>query len=53
MWTVKQATKELGISEQRLRKLLLEGRIRGIKMGRDWIVLSLQYERLRKYKGKR
>ena len=42
----------LGISERRVRKLLEEGRIRGKKMGRDWVVLDLTYTKKRKQKEK-
>lgn len=43
MWSVKEASKQLGISEQRVRKLLIQGRIKAKKIGRDWVVLELSY----------
>lgn len=47
MWSVKEAAHELGISEQRVRKLLSEGRIKAKKLGRDWVVLKLAYTKKR------
>ncbi|MFW6105160.1 MAG: helix-turn-helix domain-containing protein [Chloroflexota bacterium] len=47
MWSVKQAAKELGISERRVRKLLAEGRIKGKKLNGFWVVLKLSYTRKR------
>ena len=52
MYNVKEAAINLGISDRRVRKLLEEGRIKGKKLGRDWVVLSLDYQRKRKPKGK-
>jgi len=43
MWGTKEAAKELRISEQRVRKLLAEGRIKGQKVGDTWVVLELSY----------
>ena len=51
MWSVKQAASKLGISEQRVRQLLAEGRIKGKKLDGTWVVLSLSYTRKRKRKG--
>ena len=47
IWSVKEAAKELGISEQRVRKLLAEGRIKGKKLNGTWIVLRLSYTKKR------
>ena len=47
MWSVKEAAKELGISEQRVRKLLAEGRIKGKKLDGTWVVLKLSYTKKR------
>ena len=52
MWSVKEAAKELDISEQRVRKLLSEGRIKAKKLGGTWVVLKLSYARKRKYKDR-
>lgn len=51
MWSVEEAAKKLGLSARRVRKLLAEGRIKGKKLGHDWIVLELEYTRKRKPKG--
>lgn len=47
LYTVKEAAKELGISEQRVRRLLAEGRIKGKKLGGTWVVLNPFYTKLR------
>ena len=51
IYSVKEAAVELGISDRRVRKLLEEGRLQGKKLGRDWVVLDLNYIRKRKPKG--
>jgi excisionase family DNA binding protein len=51
MFSVKEASKKLGISERHIRSLLTNGTIRGKKLGHDWLVLSLDYQRKRKPKG--
>ena len=53
MYSVKEAAKNMGVSERHLRSLLKRGDIEGTKLGRDWVVLSLAYERKRKVKGGR
>jgi excisionase family DNA binding protein len=50
MHSVREAAAELGLSERHLRLLLTRGEIRGKKLGRDWVVLSLDYKRRRKPK---
>jgi excisionase family DNA binding protein len=47
MWSVREAAKEMGISERRVRKLLSEGRIKGEKVGRAWVVRKLGYTKKR------
>ena len=51
MYSVKEAAVKLGISDRRVRKLLEEMRLEGKKLGRDWVVLSLDYQRKRRLKG--
>jgi excisionase family DNA binding protein len=51
IYSVKEAAEKLEISERRVRKLLEENRIKGKKLGRDWVVLNLKYTRKRKPKG--
>ena len=45
MWSVTEAAQKLGISGQRVRRLLSEGRIKGTKVGSTWVVLELSYTR--------
>jgi len=47
IWSVREAAKELGISERRVRKLLAEGRIKGKKLDHTWVVLELSYKKKR------
>ena len=53
MYSVKEASAELGISKRRIRQLLAQGRIEGKRLGRDWVVLTLDYQRKRKPKTKK
>ena len=48
MYSVKEASTKLGISERHLRSLLQKGEIKGKKLGHDWVVLDLNYTRKRK-----
>ena len=52
MHSVKEAAQMIGVSESHLRLLLKRGEIRGKKLGRDWVVLDLNYKRKRKPRGK-
>jgi excisionase family DNA binding protein len=49
--SVKQAAEKLGISDSHCRRLLEMGKIKGIKLGHDWVVRDLKYKRKRKPKG--
>jgi excisionase family DNA binding protein len=51
MYSVKEAAEKIGISERHLRFLLINGEVKGKKLGHDWVVLSLNYKRKRKPKG--
>ena len=53
MYSVKEASQKIGISERHLRLLLQKGAIKGKKLGHDWVVLSLDYQRKRKPKVKK
>ncbi len=53
MYSVKDAAQKMGISERHLRLLLERGQIKGKKLGHDWVVLSLDYKRKRKPKGRK
>ena len=48
MYSVKEAANKLGLSEQHIRYLLARGEIAGKRLGRDWVVLSVDYKRKRK-----
>jgi excisionase family DNA binding protein len=45
-----EAAKRLGLSQAHVRRLLEEGTIKGKRLGRDWLVLSLDYKRKRNRK---
>ncbi|MFC2044917.1 helix-turn-helix domain-containing protein [Chloroflexota bacterium] len=48
--SVKEAAEKLGISDSHCRRLLAKGKIKGIKLGHDWVVRDLKYMRKRKPK---
>ena len=50
VYTTQQAAKELGLEVSHVRRLLEQGKIKGKKWGRDWQVLSLDYQRKRRPK---
>jgi excisionase family DNA binding protein len=53
MYSVKEAANKMGLSEQHVRALLAKGEIRGKKLARDWVVLSLNYKRKRRPKTRK
>ncbi|MBN2075541.1 MAG: helix-turn-helix domain-containing protein [Dehalococcoidales bacterium] len=53
MYSVKEAAEKLGLDTSQVRRLLAEGKISGVKLARDWIVLNLNYKRKRKPGGGR
>ena len=53
MYSVREASGKLGISDSHCRRLLAKGEIDGKRLGRDWVVLSLDYKRKRKPRGRR
>jgi excisionase family DNA binding protein len=53
MYSVKQAAAQLGVTDRHVRLLLATGAISGRKLGHDWVVLSLEYERRRRPKTRR
>jgi len=53
MYSVREAAEQLGLSEPHVRYLVAKGEIEGKKLGRDWVVLSLDYKRKRKPKTKK
>jgi excisionase family DNA binding protein len=50
MYSVDEASKELGLDTSQVRRLLRSGEIKGVKLARDWVVLDLSYKRKRKPK---
>jgi len=53
MYSTKEAAEKMGLSPDHLRHLLAKGEVQGKKIGRDWVILSLDYKRKRKPKTKR
>jgi excisionase family DNA binding protein len=53
VYSVKEAANKMGLSQQHVRALLAKGEIKGKKLARDWVVLSLSYKRKRKPKTKK
>ena len=47
MYSVKEASKKLGLDTSQVRRLLAKGEIKGVKLARDWVVLDLNYTRKR------
>ena len=52
IYSVKDAAQRMRISDSHLRRLLEEGKVRGKKLGHDWVVLGLRYRRKRRPKGR-
>jgi len=50
MYSVEEAAVILGMDPSQVRRLLKNGEIRGKKLARDWVVLSLDYKRKRRLK---
>ncbi len=50
VYSVKEAAAKLGLDTSQVRRLLADGHIKGKRLGRDWVVLSLDYKRKRKPK---
>jgi excisionase family DNA binding protein len=50
MYTTKEAAEKLGLSPDHVKLLARTGKIEAMKMGRDWMILSLDYKRQRKPK---
>ena len=53
MYSVREAAAKLGVTDRHVRLLLATGEISGRKLGHDWVVLGLEYERRRKPKTKK
>jgi excisionase family DNA binding protein len=50
MYCVKEAAEKLGLDTSQVRRLLAKGEVKGVKLGRDWVVLDLSYKRKRRPK---
>jgi len=53
MYSVKEVAQRLGLDTSQVRRLLIDGKIKGVKLARDWVVLELNYKRKRKLGGGR
>jgi excisionase family DNA binding protein len=53
MYSTKEAAQRLGLHDSQIRRLLQSGDIKGKKLGRDWVVLELNYKRKRNPKRKK
>ena len=53
MYSTKEAAEILGLSQAHVKLLARAGHIKAEKVGRDWVVLELNYQRKRKPKEKR
>jgi len=51
MYSTREAAKKIGLSEDHVRLLARKGLVEAKKIGRDWVVLELNYKRKRKPKG--
>ena len=50
---MKEASEILGLSQDHVKLLARKGLMKAEKVGRDWVVLELNYQRKRKPKEKR
>ena len=50
VFSTREAADRLGLSADHIRRLLEQGHLKGKKLGRDWVVLRLNYDRKRKPK---
>ena len=51
VYSVNETAEKLNLDPSQIRRLLAKGEIKGKKLGRDWVVLDLNYRRKRKPKG--
>lgn len=52
IYSVDEAAQKLGLDQSQIRRLLRKGEIKGRKLARDRVVLSLNYKRKRRPKQK-
>ena len=53
MYSTKEAAHKLGLSQVHMKLLARKGFINARKIGRDWVILDLNYARKRTPKGER
>lgn len=53
VYSVSEAAEKLGLDTSQVRRLLKDRKIKGKKLGHDWVVLELSYKRKRKPKTKK
>ena len=53
MYSTKEVAEKLGLSQAHVKLLARKGLVEAKKIGRDWVVLSLDYKRKRKPKEKK
>ena len=51
--STKEAAEVLGLSQDHIRRLLEQGKLKGKRVGNSWVVLELNYKRQRKPKTSR
>ena len=51
MYGTKEAADKLGLTQAHVRLLARKGIIKAKRLGRDWVVLDLNYKRKRRPKG--
>ena len=52
MYSTREAAEILGLSQDHVKLLARKGLIEAKKIGRDWVVINLDYKRKRKPKRK-
>lgn len=53
MYSTREAAEKLRLSQDHIKLLARQGKIEAKKIGRDWVVLSLDYKRKRNSKIKK
>ena len=53
IYSVKEAANRLELSERWIRKLLEDGRMKGKKLARDWVIYDLDYVQFLRGKDKK
>ena len=53
LWTTNDLAKKAGVDPATLRQYLIEGRIQGVKHGRDWAISDEEAQRYLKKREKR